>query len=107
MQAIMAGYGYPLPRYGATEPEVLDILREQGATLETVIAARWQYELTVGKLIEHHQNKVSRHTWHLPDDVFARVIQDLRDWSMQRYGSLDYDLSGERKFKIIVVTNWA
>lgn len=107
LQAIMAEYGYPLPRYGAIEQEVLDTLREQGATLETVVAARWQSELTVGKLLEHHQNKVSRHTWHLPDDIFARVIQDLRDWSLQRYGSLNYDLSGERIFKIVVIRNWA
>jgi ubiquinone/menaquinone biosynthesis C-methylase UbiE len=107
LQAIMADYGYSLPCYGATEQEVLDILHEQGATLETVVAARWQFELTVGKLLEHHQNKVYRHTWHLRDDIFARVIQDLRSWSLQRYGSLDYDLSGERKFKIVVVRNWA
>ncbi|MER3495309.1 MAG: SAM-dependent methyltransferase [Mastigocladus sp. ERB_26_2] len=85
LQAIMADYGYPLPRYGATEQEVLDVLREQEANLETVIAARWQFELTVGKLLEHHQNKVSRHTWHLPDNIFTRVIQDLRDWSLQHY----------------------
>ncbi|MBR8839419.1 MAG: methyltransferase domain-containing protein [Stigonema ocellatum SAG 48.90 = DSM 106950] len=107
LQDIMADYDFPLPRYGAIEEEVLDILREQGATLETVVAARWQSELTVGKLLEHHQNKVSRHTWHLPDDIFARVIQNLRDWSLQRYGSLDYDLSGERIVKIVVVRNWA
>ncbi|MDR9893038.1 methyltransferase domain-containing protein [Aetokthonos hydrillicola Thurmond2011] len=107
LQAIMAEYGYPLPRYGAIEQEVLDALREQGATLETVIAAKWPSDLTVGKLIEHHQNKVSRHTWHLPDDIFARVIQDLRDWAVQHYGSLTHDLSGERTFKIVVVRDWA
>jgi ubiquinone/menaquinone biosynthesis C-methylase UbiE len=107
LQAIMAEYGYPLPRYGAIEQEVLDALREQGATLETVVAAKWRFELTVDKLIEHHQNKVSRHTWHLPDEIFGRVIQDLQGWSLQHYGALNYDLSGERTFKIVVVSNWA
>ena len=106
-EAIIAGYGYPLPRYGAIEEEVLTELREQGATLETVVAARWGSELTVGKLLESAENKVTRHSWHLPDDIFARAIQDLREWSLQHYGSLDYDLSGETRFKIVVVRNWA
>ncbi|MGF1987612.1 MAG: class I SAM-dependent methyltransferase [Nostoc sp. ZfuVER08] len=106
-QDIIAGYGYPLPRYGATEEEVLAELREQGANLETVVAAKWQSELTVSKLIDAHKNKIYRHTWHIPDDIFTRAIQDLQEWSLQHYGSLDYDLSGETKFKIVVVSNWA
>lgn len=106
-QDIIASYDYPLPGYGATEEEVLGELREQGANLETVVAAKWQSELTVGKLLEYYRNKVYRNTWHIPDDIFARAIQDLQDWALQHYGSLDYDLSGESRFKIVVVRNWA
>ncbi len=106
-EEIIASYGHPLPRYGATEEEVLTELRTQGAVLEPVIAAQWKSELTVKKLLEHYQNKVSRHSWHLPDEVFAKAIDDLREWSLERYGSLDYDLSSETKFKIVVVRNWA
>ncbi|WP_138500452.1 class I SAM-dependent methyltransferase [Nostoc sp. PA-18-2419] len=104
---IIASYGYPLPRYGATEEEVLTELRAQGASLETVIAAKWQSELTVNKSLEHYQNRVYRPSWHLPDDVFAKAIDDLRGWALEHYGSLDYDLSSETKFKIVVVRNWA
>ncbi|MFN6481560.1 MULTISPECIES: class I SAM-dependent methyltransferase [unclassified Nostoc] len=106
-QDIIASYNYPLLCYGATEEEVLGELREQGANLETVVAAKWQPEVTVGKLLEYHTKKVNSHTWHIPDDIFARAIQDLQDWALQHYGSLDYDLSGERRFKIVVVRNWA
>ncbi|MEH2373055.1 O-methyltransferase [Nostoc sp.] len=28
-------------------------------------------------------------------------------WALQHYGSLDYDLSAESRFKIVVVRNWA
>ncbi|MEH2391827.1 MAG: hypothetical protein V7K21_09140 [Nostoc sp.] len=72
-----------------------------------MVAAKWQSELTVGKLLEYYRNKVYRNTWHIPDDIFARAIQDLQDWALQHYGSLDYDLSGESRFKIVVVSNWA
>ncbi|AFY31043.1 class I SAM-dependent methyltransferase [Calothrix sp. PCC 7507] len=106
-EEIIAGYSYPLPRYGATEEEVLTELRAQGASLETVIAAEWRSELTVNKLLEHYQNRVYRHSWHLSDDVFAKAFNDLREWALQHYGSLDHDLSSETKFKIVVVRNWA
>ncbi|WP_341528380.1 class I SAM-dependent methyltransferase [Nostoc sp. UHCC 0302] len=106
-EEIIAGYGYPLPRYGATEEEVLTELRAQGATLETVIAAKWKSELTVNKLLQYYQNRVSRHSWHLPDDVFTNAFNDLQKWALEHYGSLDYDLSGETQFKIVVVRNWA
>lgn len=106
-EEIIAGYSYPLPRYGATEEEVLTELSAQGASLETVIAAQWKWESTVNKLLEHYQNKVYRHGWHLPDDVFAKAIDDLREWALEHYGSLDHDLSSETKYKIVVVRNWA
>jgi ubiquinone/menaquinone biosynthesis C-methylase UbiE len=106
-RAILDGYGHPLPRYGATEEEVLTELEAQGASLETVIAAKWQYEQTVGKLLENHENKIQSASWAIPDDIFVRAIQDLREWALQRFGSLDYDLSQERSVKIVVVRNWA
>lgn len=104
---IIASYGYPLPRYGATEEEVLTELRTQGASLETVIAAQWKWELTVQTLLEHYQNRVYRHSWHLTDDLFAKAFDDLRAWALEHYGSLDYNLSSETEFKIVVVRNWA
>ncbi|MFQ4143351.1 SAM-dependent methyltransferase, partial [Chlorogloeopsis sp. ULAP02] len=79
---------------------------EQGATLETVIAAQWPVKQTVGKLLANHENKIHSAAWSIPDDIFTRAIEDLREWALQRFGSLDYDLSQERKFKIIVVRNW-
>jgi len=106
-EEIIAAYGYPLPRYGATEEEVLTELRAQGAILETVVVAKWKSELTVNKLLQYYQNRVSRHSWHLPDDIFANAFNELQKWSLEHYDSLDYDLSGETQFKIVVVRNWA
>lgn len=106
-RAILDDYGHPLPRYGATQEEVLTELETQGATLETVIAAKWRFQQTVGKLLENHENKTQSASWAIPDDIFTRAVQDLREWTLQRFGSLDYDFSEERQFKIVVVRDWA
>ncbi|MBR8836392.1 MAG: methyltransferase domain-containing protein [Stigonema ocellatum SAG 48.90 = DSM 106950] len=106
-RAILDGYGHPLPRYGATEEEVLAELQQQGATLETEIAAQWRVEDTVGKLLENQENKIQSGAWSIPDDIFPRAIQDLRNWALERYGSLNYILPQERQFKIVVVRHWA
>lgn len=106
-RAILDGYGHPLPRYGATEDEVLAELQAQGATLETQIPAKWQVEDTVGKLIENQENKIQSAAWAIPDHIHTQAVRDLREWALQRYGSLDYILPEERNFKIVVVRNWA
>lgn len=104
---ILAGYGHQVTRFGATEEEVLDALREQGATLETVIPAKWRVDLTVGELLNCYENRIYSASWYIPEDIFPRAIQDLQEWSRQHFGSLDYDLSHEVKFKLTVVSNWA
>lgn len=106
-QTILAECGHAVKHYGATEEEVLEALSEQGATLETVVAAQWQVELTVGKLLNQYENKIYSSCWQVPDDIFSRAILDLREWCQQHYDSLDYDLSHEAKFKLVVVRNWA
>ncbi|MHC5770053.1 MAG: class I SAM-dependent methyltransferase [Nostoc sp.] len=106
-QAILDGYGHPLPRYGATQEEVLTELEAQGATLETVIAAKWPFKQTLGKLLENYENKTQSASWAIPDDIFVPAVRDLREWALERFGSLDYDFSEERSFKIVVVSNWA
>lgn len=104
---IIASYGYPLPRYGATEEEVLAELRAQDASLEIVIAAQWKSELTVSQSLENYQNRVYRPSWHLPDDIFVKAFNDLREWALEHYGSLNYGLSSDTNFRIVVVRNWA
>lgn len=106
-EAILADYGHQKTRYGATGEEVLEALSAQGATWEIVVAAQWRAELTAGELLNRYENKVYSHMWEIPDEIFSRAIQDLREWSQRHYGSLDADLSREIKFKLVVVRNWA
>jgi ubiquinone/menaquinone biosynthesis C-methylase UbiE len=106
-RAILEGYGHSLPRYGATQEEVLAELEVQGATVETVTAAKWLAQQTVGKFLENQENRIHSTSWAIPDDILGRAVQDLREWALQRFGSLDHDLSEERSFKIVVVRNWS
>jgi len=106
-RTIVANYGHPVTRYGATQEEVLQVLREQGATWETVVAAQWRVELTVGELLNRYENKMFSVCWQVPDDIFSCAIKELREWCQQHYGSLDTDLSHENQFKLVVVRNWA
>ncbi|WP_407890497.1 class I SAM-dependent methyltransferase [Scytonema sp. NUACC26] len=103
---ILASYGHQVTRFGATEDEVLATLREQGATLETVIPAKWRVDLTVGELLKCYENRIYSASWYIPEDIFPRAIQDLQEWTKQRFGSLDFDLSHEARSKFTVVRNW-
>lgn len=95
-----------LADYGATEQEVLEVLSEQGATLETVVAAKWRVEFTVGELLDRYENKMYSFCWQIPDDIFPRAIKDLREWCQQHYDD-DADISSENTFKLVVARNWA
>ena len=103
---ILADCGHSIIRRGATEQEVLEALREQGATLETVVAAQWRDELTVGELLDRYENRTYSSCWQVPDDVFPSAIKSLREWCQQHYGSLEAELSHENRFKFVVVRNW-
>ncbi|MDF5732494.1 MAG: class I SAM-dependent methyltransferase [Rhizonema sp. PD38] len=103
---ILASYGYKVNRFGATQEEVLAALREEGATLETVIPAKWRVDLTVGELLKRYENRIYSASWYIPEEIFPSAIQDLQEWSKQHFGSLDYDLSHEDQFKLTVVRDW-
>lgn len=106
-RSILASYGFQPSGYGANEAEVLAVLQEQGATVETIIAAQWQIEQTVGELLDRYRHKMYSSCWQIPDDVFAQAIDELTAWCQQHYSCLDTDFSHETQFKILVVKDWA
>ena len=107
-ETILARYGVKLAKYGAaSNEEVIQVLQEQGAQLETVIAAQWQYERTVGELLESYAGRIYSTSWQIPEGVFSAVIQDLKDWSKATYESEEVRLSFDAKFEITVARNWS
>ncbi|NJO43524.1 MAG: class I SAM-dependent methyltransferase [Cyanobacteria bacterium CRU_2_1] len=106
-RSILADYGFEPSDYGASESKVLGVLQAQGAKLETVIAAQWRIEKTVGELLDRYQQRMYSSCWQIPDKVFSKAIVDLTAWCQRYYGSLDIDLSHKNQFKIVVVKDWA
>jgi ubiquinone/menaquinone biosynthesis C-methylase UbiE len=87
--------------------EMIQVLAEQGATVETITAARWRVEQTVGELLEIYQSKAIGICWSVPDDIFSEAMQDFRAWCQKHYGSEDVVLSSDATFDITVARNWA
>lgn len=106
-EAILADYGCQLQDYGATEADVTDALTQQGATLETIVAAEWRIEQTIGELLHRYQQRMYSASWQIPDEIFAAAIPVLTTWCQQHYESLDVDVSHHARFKITIARNWA
>lgn len=104
---ILAQYGFSLRRYGAAEEEVLDVLVEQGAKLEKVTAAEWQSDKTIGEWLRAYQERFFSSSWQIPDDIFSKAIQDLKDWALKTYKSEDAVIPSTGKFELTVARNWA
>ncbi|MBW4474682.1 MAG: hypothetical protein KME45_30540 [Stenomitos rutilans HA7619-LM2] len=99
---ILAHYGVELTDYGATEADVLDALTQQGATIETIVAAEWRIEQTIDELLHRYQNRMYSASWQIPDEIFALAIQNLTTWCEQHYDSLDLDVSHNTRFQITI-----
>ncbi|XGV97990.1 MAG: class I SAM-dependent methyltransferase [Leptolyngbya sp. BL-A-14] len=104
---ILASYDFQLTDYGATEADVLDTLTQQGATIDTIVAAEWRIEQTIGELLHRYQHRMYSASWQIPDEIFAAAIQELTVWCKQHYASLDLDISHNARFKITIARHWA
>ncbi|MBW4692646.1 MAG: class I SAM-dependent methyltransferase [Lyngbya sp. HA4199-MV5] len=104
---ILADHGVQLKDYGATEADVLEDLAQQGATVETIVAAEWRIEQTIGELLHRYQNRMYSSSWQIPNDIFAAAIQTLTAWCEQHYPSLDLDVSHNARFKLAIARQWS
>jgi ubiquinone/menaquinone biosynthesis C-methylase UbiE len=98
--------GYQPTSYSADFEDVQRLLVEQGAAIETVIAAQWRVEQTVGELLDIYQIKPYGSCWQVPADVFPLAMRTFREWCQKHYGSEDVILCSEATFHITVARNW-
>lgn len=91
----------------AGKQEVMQVIKEQGATIETVTAAKWRVEQTVGKLLDTYQTRPHTSCWLIPDDTFPIAMQEFRKWCKAYYGSEDVVLSSDATFDITVARSWS
>lgn len=114
LRVILTRYQPPKPltqlqqsRHSPTQAAIGQVLREQGATLETVTLARWPVEQTVGELLKVYQLRAVGLCWSVPEDIFLIAIREFEDWCQQHYESCKVVLSSEATVDIMVARNWA
>lgn len=78
-----------------------------GATVETVTAAQWRVEQTVGALLDIYETRDHGSCWSIPDAAFPQAMQEFRAWCQTYYGSEEVSLSSNATFDITVIRNVA
>lgn len=84
---------------------ITQVLIEQGAVVENLIAAQWRVEQTVSELLDAYQSRAYGVCWSVPEDIFSAAIRDFREWSHKHYGSFDLILASDATFDITVARN--
>ena len=68
-------------------PRINEALTEIGAkTVETSATAAWRNQHSPHQSYDHIASRQWSSTWAVPDDLFARAIAQLHDWTTQEYG---------------------
>jgi SAM-dependent methyltransferase len=101
--------GFQPPAYESEDranlEEVKSWFEALGATVETVTAAQWRVEQTIGELLAIYETRDHGSCWLVPDAVFPQAMKKFRLWCHQYYGSEEVSLSSSAKFEITVVRN--
>jgi ubiquinone/menaquinone biosynthesis C-methylase UbiE len=96
----------PEQKFSPFGEEMQRVLKEQGATVETITAARWQQSQSVDELFDAYQSKAFGLCWLVSDTEFQKAIQEFKKWCQHNYESFDVVLSDEATFDITVARNW-
>ena len=103
--------GFQPPNYASEDPVRLETVESWflalGATVETVTAAQWRVEQTVGELLDIYETRDHGSCWSIPDQVFPQAMQEFRAWCHTYYGSEAVSLSSNATFDITVIRNLA
>lgn len=85
--------------------ELQQVLKKQGATVETIAAARWQQSQSVRQLFDAYQSKAFGLCWLISEEEFQETIQEFKEWCQHNYESFEVVLSAEVTFDITVARN--
>jgi ubiquinone/menaquinone biosynthesis C-methylase UbiE len=96
----------PEKKFSPFGEEIQRVLKEQGATVETITAARWQQSQSVSELFDAYQSKAFGLCWLISETDFQKAMQAFKKWCQHNYQSFDVVLSDEVTFDITVARNW-
>ena len=99
----VASYGASSKRSGIqSEKELHAELLEMGAEVRQVQAARFSHQDSVHEVVERIANRIDSPTWLVPDGIFSRTVQDLREWAQHHFGDLNTTFDEEAAFVLDV-----
>ena len=73
-------------------------LERTGAQMDRWVAASWVKKFRVRKHIQDLEEGIYSSTWRISPDSLPGVIDRLRGWAVQEFGSLDRDYEIPREF---------
>ena len=86
----LEAHGFTSRRPGVRDDKDLHAeLLSLGAYLERIEAVRFSRSRSVRGEIDRVASRSDSHTWEIPEEVFARSLQDLREWAVREYDDLD------------------
>ena len=102
-RSLLAGRGFePLWDNYISDDGVLDALRQQATVLAPHTAALWQNDRTLEDHL-HSYSKLRPLYPNVPDPLFSTILDSLRAWGIQRYGSQDLITVSTTKYLLRVV----
>lgn len=98
LKIILDEMGVDFPRQEKARKEALAWLRSQAVVHRHCIAASWTAYVTAEAFLQRHRSGVR--FAQLPGDVQERALAALREWALDRFGSLDTSFCETRNFEI-------
>ena len=85
----LAERGYDLSRpMWRDHPEIVAALTQRFGKPKTVIAARWEGEISPAKALSGVSERLFTPYWGLPDEEHAAVVEELRQAAVQKFGDI-------------------
>ncbi|ALF54307.1 methyltransferase [Nostoc piscinale CENA21] len=100
-QRILSKYEASKPISTAKQPiDVEGYLHQKGYISNYSVAKEWLVSNTIDDLISFFQSRAYGLCWGLADDQYHLAINELKEFCLNYYGSLDKILSSPAKFEI-------
>lgn len=95
----LAKRGYDLSRpMWRDHPEIVAALTQRFGKPKTVIAARWEREISPAKALSGVSERLFTPYWGLPDEEHAAVVEELRQAAVQKFGDIERPRREPRRF---------
>ncbi len=94
--------GYrPAERYDMRRDQIVQLCTATAGLVDTVEVATWQTSHRVGDLLAAYESKAYPSCLRVPEAVFLRAIDRLREHCLTTYAGLDHPLHSTSRMEIV------